>query len=289
MELKRRTKSIMTMIAMTGLLLASTLFCCAENNGWVREREGGQTIWHYYQNDKMKILSWIYDADDENWYYVDEDGVMLTGWGTGYAEGCYFNESGVMQTGWQQLYSPEESDFTPSTPLYWYYFGSDGQMQTGWLKIGSVWYYFADGQTEGYKEGQMVTGLITIQGSTYYFDENSGVLQKGKMLNLDGDKYYFSANGIMKKDSWVKVDNATYYVGEDGKALMGTSSYDLCVTMIDSVVYAFNSNGKMITSRTIYYVDGSWTLARPIQPGEYSTYVMNTYGKGTAGTYTISE
>jgi len=276
------------MTAAMMVLAASSSISHAENNGWIKEWEDGETVWHYYQNDKMKVLSWINDSENGRWYYVDETGAMETGWGTGYAEGSYFNEDGVMVTGWQQLYPPDEKEFTPTTPYYWYYFGADGQMQTGWQKIDRDWYYFADSQMIDYVEGQMVTGLASIQGNTYYFDEKDGKLQQGKMLTFDGDKYYFSANGIMKKDSWVKADNYTYYADGDGKILTGNSSYDLYVTTIDSETYAFNAGGRLVTSRTIYYVDGYWTVTKPNTAGEYSTYTMNVYGKGSAGTYTVN-
>ena len=275
------------MIAAAIALSATSIVGHAENNGWIREWEDGETVWHYYQYDKMKVLSWINDPETGLWYYVNEDGNMEIGWGTGYAEGRYFNEDGIMVTGWQQLYPPGEEDITPTTPFYWYYFDEDGIMITGWQKIGRDWYYFADSQMFEYEEGQMLTGLVTIQGNTYYFDEMDGRMQQG-MLTLDGDKYYFSANGIMKKDSWVKVDNYTYYVGMDGRVLAGRSSYDLYVTTIDSVTYAFNASGRLVTSRTIYYVNGYWTVTKPVASGEYSTYTMNVYGKGSAGTYTVN-
>lgn len=277
------------MIAAIIALSAASITGHAENNGWIREWEDGETVWHYYQNDKMKVLSWINDPETGLWYYVNEDGNMEIGWGTGYAEGRYFNEDGIMVTGWQQLYPPGEEDITPTTPFYWYYFDEDGIMVTGWQKIDGDWYYFADSQMFEYEEGQMLTGLVTIQGNTYYFDEIDGRMQQGRMLTLDGDKYYFSASGIMKKDSWVKVDNYTYYAGIDGKVLTGRSSYDLYVTTIDSVTYAFNASGRLVTSRTIYYVDGYWTVTKPVASGEYSTYTMNVYGKGSAGTYTVNE
>lgn len=276
------------MIAAIIALSAAPSVTYADNNEWVREWEDGEVVWHYYQNDKIKILSWISDPETGWWRYVNEDGAMEIGWGTGYAEGCYFDEDGIMVTGWQQLYPPGEEEITPTTPYYWYYFSEDGQMQSGWQKIGGYWYYFADSQMEDYVEGQMLTGLVTIQGNTYYFDEMNGRLQQDRLLMLDGDRYYFSANGIMKKDSWVKADNYTYYVGADGKVLTGRSSYDLYVTTINSAVYAFNASGRLVTSRTIYYVDGDWTVTKPVEAGEYSTYMMNVYGKGSAGTYTVN-
>lgn len=276
----------MAMIAAATLLSTFSLVSYADYNGWIREREEEEYVWHYYQNDKMKVLSWIYDPENDGWLYVNEYGIRETGWGTGYAEGCYFDEDGFRVTGWQQLY-PVDEEVTPTTPCYWYYFDEDGQRQIGWLKIGSDWYYFADNQMAGYEEGQMVTGLVTIEGNTYYFDEMDGRMQRDKLLTLDGDKYYFSATGSMKKDSWVKADNYTYYVDADGKALIGRSSYDLCVTTIDSVTYAFNASGRLVTSRTIYYVDGYWTVTKPVTSGEYYTYTMNVYGRGSAGTYTV--
>lgn len=75
-------------------------------------------------------------AKTENWYYLNADGTMLTGW----------------------LKDGER----------WYYFKSNGTMQTGWLIYQNSKYYFDE-------TGVMITGIKTIDGKSYKFTDK-GVL-----------------------------------------------------------------------------------------------------------------
>ncbi|EHJ02152.1 cell wall binding repeat-containing protein [Clostridium sp. DL-VIII] len=72
----------------------------------------------------------------ENWYYLNQDGSMKTGW---------FLDNGS-----------------------WYFLNANGIMQKGWLIYSNSKYYLND-------DGTMATGTKVIDGKTYNFTEN-GVL-----------------------------------------------------------------------------------------------------------------
>jgi len=72
----------------------------------------------------------------ENWYYLNSDGSMKTGW---------FSEGGK-----------------------WYFLNTNGVMQKGWLISSNLKYYLNS-------DGSMATGTKTIDGKVYKFNSN-GVL-----------------------------------------------------------------------------------------------------------------
>ena len=76
----------------------------------------------------------------------------------------YLDENGVMQTGWQKIKG------------VWYYFGgaSDGAMKTGWQTINGKTYYFDS-------EGAMATGTVTIGGTKYEFNSSGALKEETKM------------------------------------------------------------------------------------------------------------
>lgn len=72
----------------------------------------------------------------DNWYYLNQDGSMRTGW---------LSDGGK-----------------------WYFFNADGTMQKGWLIDYNSKYYLTE-------DGSMATGTRTINGKEYKFN-NSGAL-----------------------------------------------------------------------------------------------------------------
>lgn len=107
-----------------------------------RYRDSGTTC---KKNEFFKV--------DNQWYYADGAGYIVTGrHHIGDDEYC-FDESGHMITGWQQHDGQ------------WYYFEASGHMTTGWQQIGDDWYYLN-------ADGRMQTGLCQIDGVLYYFDES---------------------------------------------------------------------------------------------------------------------
>ena len=66
--------------------------------------------------------------DKELWYYLDKEGIMLTGIQEIDGSRYYLNASGAMQTGWKWLDN------------HYYYFTGSGAMKTGWFKDKGLWY-----------------------------------------------------------------------------------------------------------------------------------------------------
>ena len=132
--------------------------------------------WKYtYNNGFYAVNEWV--KDNGVWYYIGEDGYMLTGWQLLDGVWYYLNPSGAMQKNWKKIGG------------IWYYFAGSGAMAKGWRKVNGVWYYFSGG-------GAMQTGWKEIGGTTYYF-EPSGAMVTGTVV-IDGEEYFFDDNGAMK-------------------------------------------------------------------------------------------
>ena len=89
---------------------------------------------------------------------------------TGGKDWFYFNEDGIMLVGWQELESSGEKK--------WFYFDkTNGNMLTGWQQLewsgGINWFYFYP--VNGYMAQDC---CITIDGENYCFDENGCLIEK---------------------------------------------------------------------------------------------------------------
>lgn len=73
----------------------------------------------------------------ENWYYLNQDGSMRTGW--------------LLDKG------------------KWYFFNSNGEMQRGWLIAFNSKYYLTE-------DGTMATGTKTINGKVYKFNDSGALI-----------------------------------------------------------------------------------------------------------------
>ena len=143
--------------------------------GW-EEKDGK---WYYYKNGSMLKNSWLTlgSTSAKRTFYLNQNGVMQTGWKTINGYRYYFNSEGVRQTGWLKYKSA------------WYYLQSNGRMRTGWLKIGTRYFYMQ-------KDGKMKTGwLKDTDGETYYLD-SEGVMVTGRRV-IGGKTYYFNNSGAL--------------------------------------------------------------------------------------------
>lgn len=89
--------------------------------------------WKYHDSMGQPLSrTWFYDKNYKNYYFLDAEGFMATGWIFDGGKWYYLNQSGAMMTGWLPLGDN------------WYYLDSSGAMVTGWLKDYSTgkWYYF---------------------------------------------------------------------------------------------------------------------------------------------------
>lgn len=99
-----------------------------KKNGWIKNTDG---TWSYYKDDIAVKGQWIQDG---NWYYLNENGIMETGWLLNNGSWYYLSEkSGAMETGWLEdsdgnwYYLDEISGAMKSnTSVDGYQLGSDG-------------------------------------------------------------------------------------------------------------------------------------------------------------------
>ena len=63
-------------------------------SGWTNK----ENQWYYYDHGEKKT-GWLHT---DYWYYLDQDGKMVTGLASVGNQQYYFNQSGAMQTGWIQ-------------------------------------------------------------------------------------------------------------------------------------------------------------------------------------------
>ena len=146
--------------------------------------------------DQNGILTTGWSSWDDNWYYIDQDGVMLmSNWAFLGGNWYWFDSDCAMALGWRQI------DGT------WYYFSDNGAMTIGWQNIGGTWYYFDE-------SGAMKTGWL-YDGAWYYFDE-SGVMKTGWLE--DGAWYYFDASGAMTT-GWQLIGDQWEMFSESGEWL----------------------------------------------------------------------
>lgn len=132
----------------------------AYSGSWVLEGEE----WRYQLSEHEYLeRDWINDKG--KWYYLDEDGYMVTGSRKIGGKYYYFRENGEMATGW--AYDDDESQ--------WYFMNDNGTRKTGWYQAGGVWYWF----------------------------DSKGVMFHGGSRMIDAHKYYFFDNGQMAGNKYV--------------------------------------------------------------------------------------
>ncbi len=162
-------------------------------------------------------------------YYVNKNGVRVTGLRK-FSDGFrYFDEDGKSQVGWVKLKVTENGKtvtkryyFKSGTRLALrngffrfpsgkvFAFDKKGVQQTGWVASSAGKYYYFD--------REMKTGWINVDGSRYYLDASgarvTGVYGVGRKL------YYFDENGVMQYDQTVEYEGRTYIVEENGECVL---------------------------------------------------------------------
>ena len=217
--------------------------------GWVSSEcpFGTGTYWYYFESSGKAAEGW--KKLSKKWYYF-RNGMAATG--MTYVEGQYYYfglplkedgsanpNVGVMQTGW---ISEQVMDYY-GVETAWYYFNANGSMATGWKKIGSNWYYFyEDSGLKGYnRTGRMVTGIYRVynestESSDYYFFSANGVMQTNHWVKDEGYWYYFGSNGI-QAEGWQQINGKWYYLDPD---------MWLGLHFINGVLYDFGTDGVCV-------------------------------------------
>ena len=139
----------------------------------------------------------------DNWYYVGNDGKILTGEHIIDGAHVYFEYGGKQVKGnfdYKNQFHDKDS----------------GNLVTNRFVTVKDKNYFIGADSKAIK------GATVIDNIEYSFDEKTGAQVKGNFAS--NKKYYNSTTGALVTNSYVQVDNDWYYVGNDGKRLKGSQT-----------------------------------------------------------------
>ncbi|NFH80307.1 cell wall-binding protein [Clostridium botulinum] len=105
------------------------------------------------------------------WCVQGTDGKVIKGWYEDNGTWYYLNDEGIMQTGWIK-----DKDGR------WYYLDSNGAMKTGWLKDKGKWYYLEPSST-GFKGEMYGNRTATIDGKSYTFDSTGAWIEDSSLVS----------------------------------------------------------------------------------------------------------
>ncbi|WP_283684326.1 cell wall-binding protein [Clostridium perfringens] len=249
----------------------------------------------------LKGKGWFSKYDEYNnyrkvWCYIDESGVLKTGYQTINGKDYYFDYDGKMVTGVVNIGGViGEPNF--------YCFDNNGALfkKEGWKKINEKWYYLNE-------DGSLVNGWKNSGSDWYYLNYHHGMVSgPTKVIDnkkLDYDVYYFEEDGrLTNRTGWINHINGEfsdwYYVENGGKAALGWNK-------INGTWYYFNSDAKMVTAPTrifdkdsskekIYFFDkngayrrySGWYELKPVD-GETCWYYFGEDGLAKTGWQTIN-
>ncbi len=268
---------------------------------------------------------WLYDAQNQR-YYADADGSILTGAQSIGGLPYLFDAAGVQQLGWQEIdgkrYYYDESgkgryqwqtldggtyyltaadgaltgeqtiDGTPHV------FGADGALLLGW-------YTYADGTTIYVDaNGDTVSGLQSIDGALYYFSDDYRMQtgfrsiadavyyfnQEGKaqtgFFTAEGNRYYADADGILQ-NGWLTIADERYYCDENGMLLTGWQTVDDMICYFTPM--GVLSVGWQIIEGSTYYFSDNGKLSTGWLTLDDATYYFDAQGKMQCGIVTVDD
>lgn len=138
-----------------------------------------------------------------NWYYVGEDGKILTGEQTIDGAHVYFEYGGKQVKG----------DFDYKNQFH---DKDSGNLVTNRFVTVKDKTYFIGADSKAIK------GATVIDNVEYFFDKETGAQVKGNFA-WNG-KYYDGITGALVTNSYVQVGKDWYYVGNDGERLKGSQT-----------------------------------------------------------------
>ncbi len=242
---------------------------------------------HYYDKDSGALVTNRYVEVDGNWYYVDENGRMLTGYHTIDGVEVYFSEYDGHQAKGEFSGNGDTGDF---------YDWDSGARITGkegtpkFIKTRSGhWYYLNE-------KGNQVTSIQIIDGNIYYFGLPTkkyyyGMQSRGELVyayysdfipNSSHIYYTDPETGAAWKNRYVDWEGSRYYMGPEGYALIGEA-----VVNGQSVYFhrdGKQARGELITENgvTRYYAPDSGVRVRNTKLTiDGVTYSFNADGDGT--------
>lgn len=155
--------------------------------------------WFYFQDSGEMATKWKFLND--SWYFFNIYGQMETGWASSDGQWYYLSKDGDMQKGWKWI------------DQAWYYFAESGEMKTGWVKDMDNWYYLDS-------EGKMKTGELQLEKQEYVLAND------GHMLTGWNGNYYYRTSGERTKEAWTEIDGQWYYFKANGELVKNGKTPD---------------------------------------------------------------
>ncbi|MBN1039539.1 cell wall-binding protein [Clostridium botulinum] len=145
------------------------------------------------------------------WCVEGQDGKVIKGWYEESGNWYYLNDEGIMQTGWVK-----------DKDGLWYYMDSNGIMQIGWIELKGVWYYLEE-SSNGYKGKCYIDCTATINGKQYTFDKDGHMLENS-LVSEACINFIKSWEGFFSKPYYDMVGVLTLGYGMTGAEIKGLSS-----------------------------------------------------------------
>ncbi|MCI7715425.1 MAG: hypothetical protein MSL49_09070 [Lactobacillus johnsonii] len=196
--------------------------------------------WSYARNDGVQANDQWVKAKDNQWYYFDFNGDMVTNsWFDTNGKIYYFDKNGHYLTN-HWVYSSDEN--------IWRYAKKDGTQATEeWLKMpDGHWYYF-DVSGIMAADGWKLTTWGVDNAEEYYFDKNGHYLTN----HWTYDKYdktwsYAKKDGTQAAADWLKSSDGYWYYFDDYGVMVTNGWYD---TLSEGSwkKYYFDKNGHPLT------------------------------------------
>ena len=154
---------------------------------------------------------------------------------------------------------------------------------TGWVEEDGTWYFYDN-------DGNRVEDTWKKSGDNWYWldSEEGGAMAMEKIVEDDDDIYYVDANGVMVRNTWVKVVNEEqdededpaeyhyYYMQSNGKAYKASDRGAIRFRTIDGKRYAFDEDGKMLYG----WVNDSGERQSDDDGWETATYYLGNWDEG---------
>ncbi|MCQ2533801.1 MAG: DUF4214 domain-containing protein [Clostridia bacterium] len=246
-------------------------------------------IFYYFDESQGYLVTsdndWSKEIkNDDSIYFVDEQGVVQTGWvTTGNAAYKYYVDSTTLQPltgGWHTIDNKDYYFFdSGNLCIYgirildgkYYYFFSDGSHTTdihpGWNILGGQRYYIISDTEYIYPSwifsntyhlhsgdnSYDLNGLVEIGDKKYYFIDCK--MQFG-WQQIDKQWYYFNEDGSMVTYNWIKDDGSWYYFNKEG--IMEQTKW----VQWENNWYYLNPNGTMKIGWH-KYSDGRYSYLKP--------------------------
>ncbi|WP_301832202.1 glucosyl transferase [uncultured Streptococcus sp.] len=203
-----------------------------------------------------------------NWYYVGNDGKILTGEQTIDGAHVYFGYNGIQVKG--------DFDYNKQ-----FHDKDSGNLVTNRFVAVKDKTYFIGADSKAIK------GATVIDNVEYFFNNETGAQVKGDFAS--NDKYYDGITGALVTNSYVQVGKNWYYVGNDGKSLKGSQT-------INNVPVYFDPYGgrqaKGVFGNDGYFYDKDSGAKVDLGTNRYvqvndNWYYVNAEGKILKGEQTI--